>query len=784
MAKITKNITPTRDVEKDIDSLLTEGVLVELPSDEPELDDYEANENLPTGTTGHYANLVDKIDALTLMDLGQTVLNNVEEDEASRSDWLYTIDMGFDLIGIKLEERSVPFEGACSAQHPLLMESAVKFQSKASNELLPSNGPVKVKIIGEDTEEKEQQALRIQKHMNYQLTEEMSEFYPDSERMLLYVALVGSGFKKTYYSSYLGRPVSEFITADQLIVPNTAPDLFRADRYTHVLYKTQEQLDMDFDSGLYKEPDNWSNTPSDPKFSDVQKKAQEVIGVEVNTSTGANRVYTLYEQHIVTYIDGLDERGSGKYKLASPYVVTVDSSSGKVLSVRRNWKKGDDKLRKKEVMFTHYGLVPGFGFYSLGFLHLLGNLQLSLTSTLRSLVDAGQFANLQGGFKLKGVRILDDGSPVQPGQFKDIESALNDVSKAIMPLPFKGADQTLYLMLEFLDKKGQKFADSTEQVVADSTNYGPVGTTLALLEASTKFFSAIHKRLHASLKQELRLIASINAETLSKEDPYNETNGDAFKVTRKDYSSRVDVTPVSDPNITSSAHRIAKAQTILQIAQSNPEQHNMKEVLRRVYIDMDFMDVDKLLKQRQEPTENDPITDIQLAVSGEAPIKAFKGQDHKSHVAIKQAFLNDPNSGGSPLMQKAALIIQANIQEHLLLGFLSQIEAQGGDPSEAAQQVALMNQQKLQQELEQKKNPDPAGLLAQAEMLDSQTQAKKQAYDERYKAADLELKKEKLDLERIKELRKMEEFDKKLEADRISEVSTKALDAMIQGLAT
>lgn len=750
----------------------------------------EDNFDLPVAYNSdqHYKNLIDDIDPDVLSSLGQMVLDNTQTDEEDRSEWLRTIEFGLDLLGLRVEEKQVPFEGACSAQHPLLMESAVKFQSKASNELLPADGPVKVKILGDVTPEREDQANRVKKHMNYQVTQQMTEFYSDTERLLLYVPLVGSGFKKTYYDAHLERPVSEFCPADQVIVPNQASDLFRSPRYTHILYKTKYELDADFAAGLYKEPDDEAGlgAPQTPQLTEITQKTNEIMGVEVGISSNSS-VYTLYEQHIECHIEGIDSYpGKEKYKLASPYIITVEANSGIVLGVRRNWKKGDNK-RVKKVQFTHYGFVPGFGFYNFGYLHLLGNLQLSLTSALRSLVDAGQFANLQGGFKLKGVRIIDDGSPIMPGQFKDIEAHVQDINKAIMPLPFKEPSQVLYQMLEFLDRKGQKFADSTEQVIADSTNYGPVGTTLALLDASTKLFSAIHKRLHKALGQELKNIAFVNSETLDNDAEYNLEN-ETVRVSRKDYDDRVDIVPVSDPNISSSAHRMAKAQNMFQIAMQSPQQHNMREVLKHVYTNMDYANIDKILPEPEEAAPNDPMTDIVLVTEGK-PIKAFEGQDHKAHIAIKQAFLQDPMSGSNPMMQQAAIALQANIREHMLLHFVEQTKAQqnleGSDMATAAQTIAMMNQEQLRLEQEasqQNTNDQAAMLLAQAEMLDTQTEARKQLFEENYKIADLELKKEKIDLDTLKEMRRMEEFDKKLLADMEKLVTTKGLDAMIEGL--
>lgn len=731
----------------------------------------------------HFKNLVEELEEGLLDEISLGVVNRAEADEQSRGDWMQTIERGLNLLGVKLEEKNKPFQGACSAQHPLLMESAVKFQSKASAELLPADGPVNVKVIGESTTEKEEQANRVKHHMNYQVTEEMTEYYIDTEKLLLYTSIMGSGFKKIYHDAHYERPVSEFVPADQLIVPNNVSDLQRADRYTHVLHKTKYQLEADFAAGLYEKPDNLGN-PSQPIYNDVQIKASEIIGIDMGYSDD-DQMYTLLEQHVDTYIPGIEDDEDDEFELASPYIITVDKTSRKVLGIRRNWEEEDLK-RKKIMRFVHFGFVPSFGFYNYGFLHLLGNLQLSLTSSLRSLVDAGQFANLQGGFKLKGVRISDDNDPIFPGEFKEIEAGIMDIKKAIMPLPFHGADQTLYQMLEFLDRKGQKFADSTEQVIADSTNYGPVGTTLALLDASTKFFAAIHKRLHNSQKQELKLIAKINGETLPENLAYNEKN-EKMAVTREDYDDTVDVVPVSDPNISSNAHRLTKAQAIYEMALKSPEVHDMREVLKHVYTNMDYPNIDKILPEPDQAQENDPITDINLAIEGK-PIKAFEGQDHDSHISLKQAFVNDPMSGGSQFLSKARLGLSANITEHMFLKFKEQSQAQaqltGVDQATAAEQIAQQNQQIMNQQHQEQddKTDEAAMILAQAEMLQEQTNQEKLEFDKLYKAAELELKKEQLDLEKMKEISKIQQLDKKLANELEKIVTTKGLDAMVEAL--
>jgi hypothetical protein len=742
----------------------------------------------------HYRNLVDELNAEELQEIADMVINATEEDDAARSEWLSMIKNGLDLLGLKIEEKNKPFKGACSAHHPLIMESAVKFQSKASTELLPAKGPVKTQVLGTATVEREKQALRVKKYLNYQLTEVMTEFYPDSERMLLAVPIVGNGFKKVYYSSALKRPVSEFVPAEQFIVPNNAPDLRRAERFTHVLYRTKNQLEQDFATGFYKKPESGLGQPSEPMMHDVQKKTSEMIGIEIGFGEN-DQVYTLYEQYVDYCLD-IDDKYDGEYEVAYPYIITVDANSRQVLGIRRNWKPYDDDTRKKQIPFSQYSFVPGFGFYSYGLLHLLGNLQISLTAAIRSLVDSGQFANLQGGFKLKGVRIADDDAPIYPGQFKEIEAAQQDIKKALFPLPFKEPSQVLLQMVEFLDRKGQKFADSTEQVIADSTNYGPVGTTLALLDASTKFFSAIHKRLHMAQKNELRLISEINSEILddAEEELLYNIGNDDVAVTKKDFDRHVDVIPASDPNIPSSSHRMTKAQTILEIALKTPDVHDMREVLKHVYVNMDYDNVDKILPKPEEAKPQDPLTDIQSAVMGQ-PIKAFTGQEHEAHIQIKMAFMQDPTTGGSQLMQKARMALEANINEHLLLSFQEKMEAQmqqqqgqqgNTDPIAAAKMVAQVNAAKFQREQEQAKQAaeqnDAAMILAKADLLEAVTDSKKQEFEETYKTADLLLKKEKMEIDKYDKLLKAAIAGEKIDADTEKMILQEGLDAISKAL--
>jgi len=766
-------------------------------NDSPEED---ASEVTIDYTKGFYANLVEDLDETFLSDWGQEVLSDVTDDENSRKSWLNTINLGLDLLGIEVKEKNEPFQGACSAQHPLLLESAVKFQSKASSELLPADGPVKTTILGNVTDAKEQQANRVKKHMNWLITEKMTEYYNDTEKLLLATAIYGSSFKKTYYDAALKRPVSEYVPADQFIVPHNSSDLQRAPRFSHILYKTENQFNANCATGLYKKPEH-GLVVDEFKLTDTQKKAAKLQGMDINLG-GDTEGYTLYEHYCFKYVPGIkeDKGDVKKHQLALPFIITIDANSGAVVGVRRNWDSEDETFQR-EVMFTHWQFVPGFGFYSFGLIHLLGNIQLSLTSSLRSLIDAAQFANLQGGFKLKGTRIVDDGEPINPGQFKEIEAAIMDINKAIMPLPFKEPSQTLFSMLQFLDTKGQKFADSTEQVIADSTNYGPVGTTLALLDASTKFFSAIHKRLHLAQREELRIISSINRKTLGDEEEYNTAN-ETNQISAADYGKNVTVVPVSDPNISSNAHRMAKAQTLFQIAQQSPQSHDMREVLKKVYNAMDFDNLDKILPPPEEAVMNDPLTDIRLATQGK-PIKAFEGQPHDQHIMIKQAFLQDPMSGSNPMMQQASTLISANVQEHMFLKFMESVKAksQMGQPQQqpqeqqdpmvmAAQAIAQQNQAIVEQQMAQQQQggnseqakAEASKVLAQAELKNSETEAVNIQLKAKIAEEELRYKYATLEVEKLKEINKMMQVDKKLANDITKIKTTKGLDAIMQSL--
>ena len=775
------------------------GVVVEFKPPE----DDRAKEQIEETEEEFYRNLVDDLDEEFLQDLSEEVYENFEADKDSRAEWESMFERGFDLLGLKLEEASEPFEGACTAVHPIMIESAVKFQSKAIQELFPPSGPVKTQILGNVTEEKQEQANRIKQFMNYQLSDMMPEYFDESERMLFHLPLIGSAFKKIYFDGSLNRPVSEFVPIDQFYVNYHATDLRRADRYTHVIYRSPVEMQRDINSGMYADIE--LPEASTPELSGLSQKMDTILGLSPSSQNDPQ--YVLLEQHC--YLD-LPERFAEGDGLLLPYIVTIEAKSRQVLSIRRNYDK-DDKRREKKIFFTHYRFVPGFGFYGLGLIHFLGNLTMTATAAMRSLVDAGQFANLPGGFKAKGTRIVGDNDPIAPGEWKEVEAVGNDLSRMIIPLPYKEPSQVLFQMLGFVTQTAQKFADSTEQVVADAASYGPVGTTMALLEASSKFFSAIHKRLHKSQKEELKLLARINYEYLPDESMCDIPEG-TIPIRRSDFDGRIDVIPVSDPNIPSNAHRMMMAQMALQLSQSSPPgMFNVEELNRTILQSANMPNIDKIMPKKPDPMPLDPLSDIAAAVKG-LPIKAFMGQNHDAHIQAKMAYLQDPMNGGNPLMQRVAPVLQANMQEHMLMKYQEQIEGvsqqmvqqygqqamqAGIDPNDprvqdmvvaqAAQQVAQANAAMAQ--MQQMQTPEAQmvaleGQRLQVEQQKVQAQIAKESVEAAMKNRELDLKEASLQIDMLKEGIKTSNNSQEKEKDRNNKKAIAALDAIMDLLKT
>ena len=777
-----------------------EEIEIELPVGEDELLEYiMGTEEQPYN---HWDNLALSLDEDELLEIANNVIEEFDADKESRSEWESTFERGFDLLGLKLQETSEPFEGACTAVHPLIIESAVKFQAKASQELFPAKGPVRTQILGASTPEKEKQANRVMNFMNYQLTQQMPEYFDETERMLFNLPVFGSAFKKTYYDLTLERPVVEFVPIDNFYVSYNASDLKNADHYTQVIYRTPNDLKKDIMAGMYALPeDDNLMEPSEVTPSTLRQKMDSILGIQPDYSQ--NPQHTLLEHHCYLKIEHRGEEGCpcpmcGEKEIDNclcvglPYVITVDQDSKSVLSIRRNWNE-NDPLKEKLLWFTHYRFVPGFGFYGLGYIHFLGNLTATSTAAMRNLIDAGQFATLPGGFKARGVRVTGGDEPIAPGEFREVEATGVDLNKAIINLPYKEPSATLMQMLQFVTTAGQKFADETDQVVSDASNYGPVGTTVALIEQSMKFFSGIHKRLHYSQRQELQILSRINYDFLPDEYPYDIplVDGNIFK---QDFDGRIDIIPVSDPNIPSQSHRLAKAQMILQLSsQAPPGIYNFKAVNAAILDSLNIDHPERFIVPEQEPKPLDPVSDIMQATKG-MPIKAFPGQDHKAHIVVKQSFIQDPTLGQTPIMAKVVPILEANIREHTIMMYQEQMggmvemgmQQAGSDSSNqqaistitqgAAQEILQNNQrmaemgtteslekqtlelQKQQLELETTKTRIDAAETAAGVALDKQKI--KLEYEE------LEVDKKKLQVEASEKLAKIQKDDKHKTLDR------------------
>ena len=730
-----------------------------------------------------YGNLSDTLEDEDLDEIANQVIDSFTADKDSRAEWESMFERGFDLLGLKLEPGTDPFDGACTAVHPLLIESAVKFQSKASAELFPASGPVKANIMGKSTPDKQEQANRVQNFMNFQVTEQMPEYFDEFERMLFHLPLIGSAFKKVYYSATLKRPVSEFIPIDQFYVSYYATDLRNADRYTHLIYRSPIDMEKDIRAGVYDDVE--LPTPEEINFTGFTQKLDTIIGM--SPSSDNDPQYLLLEQHCYLDIEGTDE--------SLPYIVTVLEQSRQVLSIRRNYEQ-DDENKEKRNHFVHYRFVPGFGFYGLGLIHFLGNLTMSATAAMRSLIDAGQFANLPGGFKAKGLRMVGDNDPISPGEFKEVEATGMDLSKAIIPLPYKEPSSTLFQMLNFVASAGQRFADSTEQVISDAASYGPVGTTMALLEASSKFFSAIHKRVHKSQKDEFRILAKINFDYLPEEYPYDVPFEDR-SIFKSDFDGRVDIIPVSDPNIPSNAHRMMMANMALQMAQQSPPgMFNLEALNRTILQAANMPNLEDILPVKVEPQQMDPVSDIMAATKG-IPIAAFPGQNHEAHIATKMAYLQDPKNGANPIMQRISPILEANIQEHSVMQYQEQVN---GVAQEAIKQLPPEQQQNpsvlemvMAQAAQQVMNANQAAGIAQSpeqqlvalEQAKVELQKQKLQADTAIQAAELELKTKQLELDENEQIISMLEsgatdnFKKeKAELDRESRKELKTMDVL------
>ena len=620
-----------------------------------------------------YANLAEEMPDRELGRIAGELLGEFDANKASRQEWEDAYANGLELLGFSYEERTQPFRGATGVTHPLLAEAATQFQAQAFNELLPASGPVRTAIIGSETREKQQQSDRVRQFMNYYITNVMEEYTPELDRMLFYLPLAGSTFKKIYYDETMDRAVSKFVPVEQLVVPYETSDLETCPNITQVLRMPLNDLRKKQVAGFYLDMDVL------PAQSDLGTVTSEIERIDGVSPSQIDYDCTLLECHVDLDLEGYedtDEDGEPT-GIKVPYVVTISQDNGQILSIRRNYRE-DDENKKKIQYFVHYKFLPGFGFYGLGLIHTIGGLSRTATAALRQLIDAGTLSNLPAGFKARGLRIRDDDDPLQPGEFRDVDAPGGAIRDSLMPLPFKGPDQTLFNLLGFVVDAGRRFATITDMKVGDGNDQAAVGTTLALIEQGSRVMSAVHKRLHYAMRLEFKILSRVMAESLPPEYPYA-VEGAESAVKQTDFDDRVDVLPVSDPNVFSQAQRITLAQTKLQLAGAAPEMHNMHEVYRDMYDALGVKDVDRIMRRipDEEPMPKDPAQE-NIDAMDMIPLKAFEGQEHQAHIMAHMVFGSTPMVAGMPAM---AMALQKHIMEHV------QIAAQERAMQTMAQQM-------------------------------------------------------------------------------------------------
>jgi len=657
--------------EKDIDVMATpdggaevtlqDNAILEEAESMGLFDDMETNPS----ATQHDANLADFIDDNDLSSLANELQDSFEKDKQSRDEYDVIAEEGVDLLGFKSDDSDEPFAGAASASHPVLAQAVVKFQAKAYKELFPTEGPVRTRIVGFQTQQKMEQANRVRHFMNYQTQVQMPEYGPELDRLLFYVALYGSAFKKTYWDVNLQRPRTEYIKAQDFYVDYYASDLENAERFTHKYSMSMNEIKKFQMAGTFADVDV---SESNIDETSAQEASDEILGV--TKPYGETERVEILEMHVNLDLPGFEDPDG----LKLPYVVHM-TDEGKILAVRRNWNVEDIKKEKK-MYFTHYYMIPGLGFYGYGYLHLIGGLTKTATSSMRQLIDAGTFANLPGGFKAHGLRVLAPDEPIAPGEWREVNSPAGDLGKSLQPLPFKEPSGTLYNLMQYVVNAAKEFADSTDNIVDQASNYGPVGTTMALLEQSSKLFSAVHKRLHNAQSKDLRILARLDFEYLPDLYPY-EIAGGAQQVFKNDFNLKsIDVLPVSDPNMPTEAHRIAKINAIMQIAQQNPNAYNMEQIGMELFSAMGIEEPQRYLKKSMQPISADPVTENMASMKG-APLAPRQDQNHDAHIVAHAAMMQNPAyKENLPMIQTLA----AHIQDHLAMKYKGEVIQMIQDP--------------------------------------------------------------------------------------------------------
>jgi hypothetical protein len=763
-------------VDLDVESLgrtmdarrpFVEGIEIEEEDDGSVVIDFDPEGDFGGEDGAFDRNLAEEMDRGELGSVANDLLSQYESAKESRGDWEEEYSKGLELLGFKYEERTMPFRGATGVTHPLLAEAATQFQAQAFNELLPPEGPVRTYVMGEITKEKEQQSKRVKDFMNYYLTNVAMEYTPEFDQMLFYLPLAGSTFKKVYFDENLERVVSKFVPAEHLIVPYDAADLETAPFVAQVVRMAANDVRKLQVSGFYRDV---PVHPSQEKQTDIKQTTDEIEGTNPSM---IDYDVTLLEFHVDLDLIGYEDRDEDGEEtgIMLPYVVTVCEDTGEVLSIRRNYREEDQKRRKIQY-FVHYKFLPGFGFYGLGLIHTIGGLSRTATAALRQLIDAGTLSNLPAGFKARGLRIRDNDEPLQPGEFRDVDSPGGAIRDSLMPLPFKGPDATLFNLLGFVVQAGQRFATITDLKVGDGNQQAAVGTTVAMLEQGARVMSAVHKRLHYAMKQEFKLLARVMAESLPPEYPYSVAGADQ-SVFAQDFDDRVDVIPVSNPNIFSQSQRIMLAQTQMQLAMQAPELHDIYEAYRRMYEALGVRDIDKILKPKEETEAQpkDPATE-NIDALNQLELQAFEGQNHDAHIMSHLVF---GASGLVAQMPMVAMALQKHLMDHVRIKATEAVMAQVGQmgaveqmPPEMQVQIEAAIAMQIAQELQAlrqlndqitgqgQQGPDPLVALKEQEL---QLRAQKDQAQIAQDAAEL-------DLDRQKAAERAREFQARLDQNQ------------------
>ena len=765
-----------------IESLAEEEQPIEIEIENPDAIHISAGDleiDIEAGEVDFGENLAEELGDQYLSMLASELVADYDTDVASRKDWLQTYVDGLELLGLKIEERSEPWEGACGIYHPILAEALVKFQSETIMSLFPAQGPCRTKIIGKETKDKVEAANRVEVDMNHRLTDRMPEYRPEMERTIWGLGLAGNAFKKVYFDPSFNRPMALFVPAEDVVVPYGAANLESADRVTHVMRKTENELRKLQVAGFYRDIDI-----GDPvnALDEVEKKIAEKLGFR---ATSDDR-YKLLEMHVNLDLEGYEHKDEdGNHTgIALPYVVTIEKGTNTILAIRRNWKEEDETYQKR-AHFIHYGYIPGFGFYHFGLIHLIGAYAKSGTSIVRQLVDAGSLANLPGGFKTRGLRVKGDDTPIAPGEFRDVDVPSGAMKDNIMPLPYKEPSQTLLTLLNGIIEEARRFANTADLSVSDMSAAAPVGTTFAILERTLKVMSAVQARIHFALKQELKLLKEIIAEDTPEDYDFDPEHGNRH-AKKSDYDS-VDIIPVSDPNASTMAQKIVQYQAVMQLAQANPQFFNMQLMNRQMVEIMGIKDADKLVPMADDIKPTDPVSENQNILMNK-PVKAFEYQDHQAHIQVHMTAMQDPKIlqvlGQSPQAQTLQAAMQAHINEHLGFAYRVEIEKQlgmslppksdemgdyvGMDPevearlapllAQAAQRLLQSNQQQAAQQQAQQQAQDPLVQMQQQELqlkqADLERKKQKDMMDAQLKASQQQIEKSRIQAQSVLEAAK------------------------------